>query len=335
MRPARPKLSGLVVGLLITLAGSGVDAAQVLCIAHRGGVLYVPENTLAAFTNSLPIADREETDVRITSDGKFVTIHDATVDRTTGGTGSVADQTLAQLKLLDAGSWFSTKYIGERIPTLEEMITNTLPTAIPFVEAEAGAAADYVAEFHRLGVVANIILRSFDCSFLATVHSLEPNLQPCALGGGTITATSLISITNAGARIVAWEAGGISASTISLMHTMALTVSVWTVNSGAQITNFINLGVDGIISDYPWAVRGLSPPIRFITNPPPPSTYLAHRLVMHWRMDDGLTNNFAATVTDSAGTNHATLLRPDGLSHWVSGSSAKLGSSLQVNGGGA
>ena len=306
--------------------------AQVLSIAHRGGALYAPENTITAFTNSRAIADLMETDAQITSDGKFVVMHDLTVDRTTDGTGLVATQTLAQLKLLDAGSWFSTNYIGQRIPTMEEMITNTLPYAIPFIESKAGAASAYVTEFHRLDVVTNIIFQSFDWNFLAQVHALEPNLRLCALGSGTLTAASLISITNAGARIISWAGANITANEVSLVHGMGLPLYVWTIDSAAEITNFINLGVDGIVSDDPWTVRGVPPPIIGTTNPPPEPTYLADRLVAYWKMDDGLTNAFATMVTDSKGTNTATLVRNEGVSRWISGSGAKLGGSLQLAG---
>lgn len=321
---------------LIVLAGAlPSPAVVVISIAHRGGSLYAPENTLAAFTNSLAVTDLMETDAQITSDGKFVIMHDLTVDRTTDGTGTIASQTLVQLKQLDAGSWFAPRYTGQRIPTMEEMITTTLPSAIPFIEVKAGAAASYVAEFQRLNVVTNIILQSFDWNFLAAAHALDPNLRLCALGSGTLTAANLISITNAGARMVSWAGGNITANEVGLAHGMGLTLFVWTINSGAEITNFINLGVDGIVSDDPWAVRGVPPPIVVITNPPPAPTYLADRLVAYWKLDDGLANAFATSVMDSNHTNHATLVRNDGISHWMNGSTAKLGGSLQLAGSNA
>ncbi|NOS71416.1 MAG: hypothetical protein HOP33_15960 [Verrucomicrobia bacterium] len=319
----------LVFALTEATLSSG---AAVLSIAHRGGSLYAPENTIAAFTNSRAITDLMETDSQITSDGKFVIMHDLTVDRTTDGTGAIVSQTLAQLKSYDAGSWFSAKYIGERIPTMEEMITNTLPYSIPFIEAKAGGAAAYVAEFQRLNVVTNIIFQSFDWNFLSQVHALEPNLKLCALGSGTMTAASLISITNAGARLVSWAGANVTTNELNLAHSMDLKLYVWTINSGAEITNFINMGVDGIVSDDPWTVRGVPPPIVIITNPPPAPTYLGDRLIAYWKMDDGLANTFATVVTDSKSTNYATFVRPDGLSHWISGSNAKLGGSLQLAG---
>ena len=293
---------------------------------------YAPENTLAAFTNSRPIADLMETDAQITSDGKFVLVHDLSVDRTTDGTGLVATQTLAQLKLLDAGSWFAPQYTGQRLPTMEEMITNTLPGSIPFIEAKAGGAAAYVAEFQRLNVVTNVIFQSFDWNVLSQAHALEPRLRLCALGSGPLTAASLSSITNAGARMVSWAGANVTANEVNLAHSLGLTLFVWTINNATEITNFINLGVDGIVSDDPWTVRGVPPPAHYTTNAPAAPTTLGDRLIAYWKMDDGIVNALATTVADAQATNHATLVRGDGLSHWLSGAAAKFNGSLQLTG---
>lgn len=321
-----------IVFLLSFAAGLKMEGA-VAVIAHRGGALYAPENTIAAFTNSRAITDLMETDAQITSDGKFVIMHDLTVDRTTDGTGAIVSQTLAQLKLLDAGSWFAPRYTGERIPTMEEMITNSLPHSIPFIEAKAGAASNYVAEFRRLNVVTNIIFQSFDWNFLTQVHALEPNLKLCALGGGAVpTAGNFISITNAGARLVSWEGAYVTTNELNLAHAMGLKLYVWTINSGAQITNFINMGVDGIVSDDPWTVRGVPPPVNYTNAPPAAATYLGERLIAYWKMDDGLTNTLATNVMDAKSTNHAALIRGDGLSHWLTNLNAKFTGSLQLTG---
>ena len=94
-----------------------------LVIAHRGASGHAPENTLAAFRKAVSLgAPFIETDLQLSRDARFVAIHDATVDRTTGGRGAVHDLTLAELRRLDAGSWFGSEYAGERLPTLDEIL---------------------------------------------------------------------------------------------------------------------------------------------------------------------------------------------------------------------
>jgi hypothetical protein len=215
---------------------------------------------------------------------------------------------------------------------MEEMITNTLPGAIPFIERKAGAASVYVAEFQRLGVVTNVIFQAFDWNFLAQVNALEPNLKLCGLGSGTMTLANLISITNAGARMVSWAGANVSTNEVNLAHSMGLQLFVWTINSPSEIQRFKDMGVDGVVSDNPWAVRGVPPPTVTETNQP---TFLADRLIAYWKLDDGLTNTMATVVADSKGTNHATLVRNDGQSHWISGANAMLGGSLHLAGANA
>ena len=280
---------------------------------------------MAAFAAAQGKADLVETDGRLSSDGKLVIMHDASVDRTTDGTGAVSGKTLAQLKLLDAGSWFVPGFAGEQIPLLEEMITNTLPFAIPLIEQKAGSAAAYVNEFQRLGVVTDVVLQSFDWNFLTAVHALEPGIRLCALGSGVFNLTTLTSITNTGARTVAWEKSSVTPSMVSLVHDHGLALFVWTVD-GLDIQNFIDLGVDGIISNDPGMVKQLQQPA---TNGP---IKLGDRLIAYWKMDDGLAAPFATNVADSKGTNTATLVRNDGASHWFDGSVAKLGGCLKVEG---
>lgn len=91
--------------------------------AHRGWCAKYPENTMGAFRAAVEAGvDQLETDVRVTKDGELVLIHDATVDRTTNGTGRVCDKTLAELLALDAGSYKGEEFQGARIPTLREFM---------------------------------------------------------------------------------------------------------------------------------------------------------------------------------------------------------------------
>ena len=91
--------------------------------AHRGSKGTHPENTLASFKEAVRVgSDGIELDVHLTKDGHLVVIHDETVDRTTNATGEIRNLTLAEIKELDAGSWFHNKYAGEKIPTLAEVL---------------------------------------------------------------------------------------------------------------------------------------------------------------------------------------------------------------------
>ncbi len=91
--------------------------------AHRGANETHPENTLAAFKEAIRLgAHMIEFDVRMTKDEKLVIMHDKTVDRTTNGSGAVSDLTLEEIKKLDAGSWKSKKFTGEKIPTFKEAL---------------------------------------------------------------------------------------------------------------------------------------------------------------------------------------------------------------------
>ena len=92
-------------------------------IAHRGASGHAPENTLAAYRLAIELGSHSiEADVQVSSDGHIVAIHDAVLQRTTNGSGSVAESTLEELRAVDAGRWFDRDFAGQRIPTLEEVL---------------------------------------------------------------------------------------------------------------------------------------------------------------------------------------------------------------------
>jgi|SRR3990167_4489231 len=96
---------------------------KLMIIAHRGASNEAPENTLASFRRAVEIgADAIEFDVFATSDHHLMVHHDYYLERTTNGKGFIENHTLAQLKKLDAGNWFSPEFKGEKIPTLEEVL---------------------------------------------------------------------------------------------------------------------------------------------------------------------------------------------------------------------
>ncbi len=98
--------------------------AGFVIIGHRGLPCLAPENTLASFQKAIEQRfSCVEFDVQMTQDGHLVVFHDETLERTTNGSGRVEQHTLAELKKLEAGSWFSPAFLGTRIPTLREVLS--------------------------------------------------------------------------------------------------------------------------------------------------------------------------------------------------------------------
>jgi glycerophosphoryl diester phosphodiesterase len=111
--------------LTFCFATASLNAAEPrpLIVAHRGLLRHSPENTLANFRACLELRLGFEFDVSRTKDGHLVCIHDNTVDRTTNGTGQVEDLTLVGIRKLDAGSWFDANFAGEKVPTIDEVLS--------------------------------------------------------------------------------------------------------------------------------------------------------------------------------------------------------------------
>lgn len=112
-------LSGLAIPIASASEG---ERPQPLVVAHRGLLRHAPENTLANFRACLELRLGFEFDVQRTKDGHLVCIHDDTVNRTTNGQGRVAEMTLQEIQALDAGSWFDSRFAGERVPSVEQVL---------------------------------------------------------------------------------------------------------------------------------------------------------------------------------------------------------------------
>ncbi len=159
-------------------------------MAHRGNQVACPENTLAAFRRALADgADIIETDLHVTADGVFVCIHDATVDRTTDGTGAVAEMTLAQIKALSA-SYGRAEFTAERVPTLAELCQITPPDVALALELktdrflEPAVGRRLVDELTEHGVRERSVVLSFH---LPRVHAVRAVAADIPAGFITVT----------------------------------------------------------------------------------------------------------------------------------------------------
>ena len=188
-------LAWILVPMLLVIVGSNPHAAAasvmlahgalrspdgVGIVSHRGAAALAPENTLAAMRIAIDQGvEFVETDVHLTADGVPVLMHDPTLDRTTDGTGPVAARTFAEVRALDAGSWFSRDYAGEPVPTLEELVGLLADsTARALVELKGEWSAEQieqvVAMLRDSHMVNRIALQSFEPETLEMLGEVAP-----------------------------------------------------------------------------------------------------------------------------------------------------------------
>jgi glycerophosphoryl diester phosphodiesterase len=229
---------------------------RILVVAHRGAAGTRPENTLASFRRAIELgADVIELDVHVTADGVAVVIHDDTVDRTTNGHGRVREMTLAQIKQLDAGSWFSPEYAGERVPTLEEVVALTGRRVPLSIELKAPGAEDAAIAAVRNGCPRSFV-SSFSEEFLRRVSVLDPMVKTDFLVGvdpmSDDQITALIARTrDMGAIMLSPSQGGATPQLVAMAHRAHLRVRTWTADSIADLQRGIDLAPDAITTDYP------------------------------------------------------------------------------------
>ena len=227
-----------------------------LVIAHRGASGHAPENTLAAFRKAVSLgAAFIETDLQLSRDARFVAIHDATVDRTTSGKGPVHDLTLAELRQLDAGSWFGSEFAGERIPTLEEIFAFSKKHDVVFYlelkpSGSWGGEHALISALRESGEIPRTIVISFDTAILESVRKLEPTLMTGVLYEGQIE-KPVDRAVEIGARQVAVRGDLVTPALLTEARKKDLQVVCWTVNQPAHMRLLMDAGVDGIMSDYP------------------------------------------------------------------------------------
>src|ERR1700747_3344692 len=147
---------------------------------------------MAAFRKAVALgATFIETDLHLSRDARFVAIHDATLNRTTNGHGAVHDMTLADLRKLDAGSWFGSEFGGERIPTLEEILEFSRKNDVVFyLEIKPGAAWGgehaLIGALRESGEIPRAVVISFDAAIVLNLRKIEPTLMTGLLYDGQI-----------------------------------------------------------------------------------------------------------------------------------------------------
>ena len=229
---------------------SNCRQAGVLNVAKHGGIVSgVPENTLAAFREAIKHgAHVIEIDLRGTKDGEVVIMHDKTVDRTTNGRGRVTDQTLAELKRLDAGG-------GERIPTYEQALQLVSGTGVVLLldikKSRALDKARAVRLTEKHNAVLNVIVGPRNLEDLRAFRRLNPNLRTLGFIRGLEDVEPFV---RAGVDIIRLWPRWIYEDPNLIERLHRLGKPVWTTAGNAprdELERLIKLGVNGILSDRP------------------------------------------------------------------------------------
>lgn len=215
-----------------------------IVVGHRGARDLSPENTLASLATAVEIGVNElEIDLRLSSDGHIVIVHDATVDRTTDGRGRVSDLSLTELKELNAGD-------GQQIPTLPEVLDATSHSLQ--LEVKDPLVIDPLMELLRTrpDEIERLAPTSFDTASVERLATLLPGT--CVGLISTQSSNHLLDVaTGIGARRVLVRIEHITKLFVDAARERGFRVDTWPVATADQVRRAVELGVDGFTTDDP------------------------------------------------------------------------------------
>jgi glycerophosphoryl diester phosphodiesterase len=226
--------------------------------AHRGASGRAPENTLAAFRLAMEMgAEMCELDVQQTADDRLVVMHDDTLERTTNGKGNVWEMTLAELQRYDAGSWFAARFAGEKLPALEEVVALVRGKMQLNIEAkmhghERDIESLIVGAIRREKLENECVVTSFDWKAAERIKTLAPDLKVGYIFGWKQFSEEVF---DGPFDLLSAHYSLVDASFLARAHAAGKKVHVWTVNYKWLMRRLRNLGVDGIITNYPERLR--------------------------------------------------------------------------------
>ena len=233
--------------------------------AHRGQSGLFPENTMAAFEAAVALgADLIECDVHLTSDGHMVVMHDADVKRTTDGEGLLSEMTLDEVRALDAGSWKSEEFAGEKVPLLDEVLANIAPRCLVNIEIKQHGIAEQVARLIvDAGAVRTTSIVSFDVGDLEDAKRAVPELSCGLITSGpeadTLEAAHelISSALAAGANFITCGHRSVTETLLRECHLAGLILMAWTMDNPEDIQRMIDRQADALVSNYPERVLEL------------------------------------------------------------------------------
>ena len=247
---------------------------KILNVSHRGASGYAPEHTIPAYKLGEEMkGDYIEVDLQMTKDGELIAMHDETLDRTTNGTGLVKDHTLAEIKQLDAGSWFNEKYPdyakpeyeGLKVPTLEEVIKKFGKGSRYYIETKSpevypGMEEKLLEILEEYGLTgpnspsSKVLIQSFSPESLKKVHALNPDLPLIQLlwydKAATITDAELEAYKTYSIGL-GMNFNMIDEAYVQKVREHDLLIHPYTVNEKEDMRQLLDWGVTGMFTNFP------------------------------------------------------------------------------------
>lgn len=226
--------------------------------AHRGASGYAPENTMAAFKMAVDMgSDGIECDVQMTRDGRLIICHDETLDRTTNGKGLIKDMDYEAIRKLDAGSWFDSRFSGERIPQLSELLELVkLSGLLLNIEIKSGIVQypgieqKVIEQVEAYGLKERVIISSFNHYAVKKCREIDPCIKTGALYmEGIFEPWNYL-------RTIGCECAhpfymALVPEIAGELKARGYIINVFTVNDAKAALELVKAGADGIITNYP------------------------------------------------------------------------------------
>lgn len=263
----------LVMAIGVTTGGGEALAKEkhkdIVNVSHRGASGHAPEHTLVSYQMGEKMhGDYIEIDLQMTKDGQLIAMHDEKLDRTTNGTGLVKDYTLAEIKQLDAGSWFNEKYPesanpnyeGLQVPTLEEVFKKFGKNARYYIETKSpetypGMEKELLRLIDKYDInKKSLLIQSFSPQSLKIMNELDPSVKLVQL----ISYKNYAVITDDEIAAIKEYAMGVGPNHTYLNEeyvqkvvNSGLELHPYTVNDKDRMKQLIDWGVTGMFTNFP------------------------------------------------------------------------------------
>lgn len=229
-----------------------------LNIAHRGFSGEYPENTMTAFENAVAEkCDGIETDVQFTKDGEMVLCHDELLERTTNGNGLLANYTFNELRKLNASANFRNKCKNEKIPTLKELLDLAKESGIMLNLELKNSVIEYkgleekvIDMIHSYGLSDKVIISSFNHNSVKKCKEISPEIQ-CGILYVSVLHDAGFYAKSLGANACHPNFYTLKPYIVEEIKKNGMKINTWTVNEEEYMKMMIDMGIEGIITNYP------------------------------------------------------------------------------------